>query len=367
MREIRVTSPLMPDIDDYKNYLDEIWANKWLTNNGKFHKTLECELCNYMQAQYISLVSNGTLALSLAIRALDLTGEVITTPYSFVATSHALALNNLTPVFVDIDPETLNIDPESVRKAITPNTSAILAVHVYGRPCNNAVLQQIAKEENLKLVYDAAHAFGVLEDDQAITNWGDLSILSFHATKVFSTIEGGAIICKDKETKDKLDRLKNFGYQSEEEIIEIGTNAKLNEFQCAFGLANLKTVDQAIDYRSQLAHRYYEELSNIDGLTLYEFSSNVRSNYSYFPIHISENIFGKSRDEVLNDLKEKGIYCRRYFYPLITDFDCYKNSSDIISHDLENSREVSQGILCLPIHQDITIEDVTYICNLIKG
>ncbi|HFY9927448.1 TPA: DegT/DnrJ/EryC1/StrS family aminotransferase, partial [Providencia stuartii] len=291
MKSITVTSPLLPPLDELTPYLKDIWERKWLTNNGHYHQLLEKELCRYLDVDYISLFSNGTLALITALQALELKGEVITTPYSFVATSHAILLNNLKPVFVDIDPNTFNLDPQKIEEAITKHTSAILPVHVYGNPCDHDAIQKIADKHNLKVVYDAAHAFGVKKDGLSILNWGDLSILSFHATKAYSTIEGGAIICHSKEMKEKLDKLKNFGYESETEISILGSNAKMNEIQAAFGLTTLNHIDNAIEKRKAVAATYKACLKNTAGVTLPNNFDNIVHNYSYFPILINEKIY----------------------------------------------------------------------------
>ncbi|MTC21197.1 aminotransferase class I/II-fold pyridoxal phosphate-dependent enzyme [Providencia stuartii] len=356
MNNITVTSPLLPPLEELTPYLEDIWSRKWLTNNGHYHQLLEKELCDYLKVDYISLFSNGTLALITALQSLELKGEVITTPYSFVATSHAILLNNLKPVFVDIDPNTFNIDPKKIEEAITENTSAILPVHVYGNPCNHDAIQKIADKHGLKVIYDAAHAFGVTKNGLSILNWGDLSILSFHATKVYSTIEGGAIICHTKEMKEKLDRLKNFGYESETEISMLGSNAKMNEVQAAFGLATLKYIDDAIGIRNNIAKIYREEINTIKGLTFLSPPEDVKFNDSYFPIFVDEQEFGMSRDELYFKLKANNILSRRYFYPLITDFSFYKNHPNIVKHDLKISKRVSDNVICLPIHHAMNNE-----------
>ncbi|WP_413242925.1 DegT/DnrJ/EryC1/StrS family aminotransferase [Providencia sp. PROV228] len=366
MNNITVTSPLLPPLEELTPYLEDIWSRKWLTNNGYYHQLLEKELCNYLKVDYISLFSNGTLALITALQSLELKGEVITTPYSFVATSHAILLNNLKPVFVDIDPNTFNIDPKKIEEAITENTSAILPVHVYGNPCDHDAIQEIADKHGLKVIYDAAHAFGVTKNGLSILNWGDLSILSFHATKAYSTIEGGAIICHTKEMKEKLDRLKNFGYESETEISMLGSNAKMNEVQAAFGLATLKHIDNAINIRNNIANLYREKISAIKGLTYLSHVEGVNFNDSYFPIFINENEFGMSRDQLYFKLRENNILSRRYFYPLITDFDFYKENPHIIKHDLSISKAVSDNVICLPIHHSITTEDINLILKQLE-
>ncbi|WP_442959563.1 DegT/DnrJ/EryC1/StrS family aminotransferase [Providencia sp. PROV254] len=366
MNNITVTSPLLPPLEELAPYLEDIWSRKWLTNNGHYHQLLEKELCDYLKVDYISLFSNGTLALITALQSLELKGEVITTPYSFVATSHAIIFNNLKPVFVDIDPNTFNIDPKKIEEAITENTSAILPVHVYGNPCDHDAIQKIADKHGLKVIYDAAHAFGVTKNGLSILNWGDLSILSFHATKAYSTIEGGAIICHTKEMKEKLDRLKNFGYESETEISMLGSNAKMNEIQAAFGLAALKHIDNAISIRNNIASLYRKKISAIKGLTCLSHVEGVNFNDSYFPIFINENEFGMSRDQLYFKLRENNILSRRYFYPLITDFDFYKGNSNIIKHDLSICKTVSDNVICLPIHHTITTEDINLILKQLE-
>ncbi|NBM57128.1 aminotransferase class I/II-fold pyridoxal phosphate-dependent enzyme [Proteus sp. G2667] len=366
MEKITVTTPLFPPLDELTPYLEDIWNRKWLTNNGHYHQLLEKELCEYLGVKYISLYSNGTLALISALQALELTGEVITTPYSFVATSHAIVLNNLEPVFIDIDPITYNLDPKKIEEAITDKTSAILPVHVYGTPCDNKAIQKIADKYHLKVIYDAAHAFGVQKDGVSILNWGDLSILSFHATKAYSTIEGGAIICHTPEMKKKLDQLKNFGYESETEIPMLGSNAKVNEVQAAYGLASLKYIDGAISARRSVAELYKKKLSEIKGITFLDIGDNVKLNYSYFPIIINEKIYGESRDALYFRLRENNILSRRYFYPLITDFDFYKNH-DYKKHDISISKNISNNVICLPMHHNLNNEDIENIILCIKN
>lgn len=366
MNNITVTSPLLPPLEELTPYLEDIWSRKWLTNNGHYHQLLEKELCKYLGVDYISLFSNGTLALITALQALELKGEVITTPYSFVATSHAILLNNLKPVFVDIDPNTFNLDPKKIEEAITEHTSAILPVHVYGNPCDHEAIQKIADKHGLKVIYDAAHAFGVTKDGISVLNWGDLSILSFHATKAYSTIEGGAIICHTKEMKAKLDKLKNFGYESETEISMLGSNAKMNEIQAAFGLATLKHIDNAISTRNNIAKIYREKISTIKGLSCLSPVEGVEFNDSYFPIFINEKEFGMSRDQLYFKLREENILSRRYFYPLITDFDFYKENSNIVKYNLDISKSVSDNVICLPIHHTISSDDITFILKQLE-
>lgn len=361
MEKITVTSPLLPPLEELTPYLEDIWSRKWLTNNGHYHQQLEKELCEYLGVPFISLFSNGTLALITALQALELEGEVITTPYSFVATAHAIKWNNLTPVFVDIDPQTFNIDPKKVEEAITDKTCAILPVHVYGNPCDDTAIQAIAKEHDLKVVYDAAHAFGVKKDDISVLNMGDLSILSFHATKAYSTIEGGAVVCHSLEMKQKLDKLKNFGFESEIDVSECGMNAKLNEVQAAFGLATLKYIDAAITKRNSIASYYEECFKNIKGISLLEPEEGIELNYSYFPIVINEAEYGKSRDQLFHELKESNILARRYFYPLITDFGPYKNTNK----EYILAKKVSNNVICLPIHSDLSDADIKFITDTV--
>ncbi|CAG9431319.1 DegT/DnrJ/EryC1/StrS family aminotransferase [Providencia alcalifaciens] len=367
MKKITVTSPLLPPLNELTPYLEDIWKRKWLTNNGHYHQQLEKELCNYLGVKYISLFSNGTLALVTALQALELKGEVITTPYSFVATSHAIMFNNLTPVFVDIDPHTFNLDPNKIEAAITDKTSAILPVHVYGTPCNHDEIQRIANKYNLKIIYDAAHAFGVEKNNTSILNWGDLSILSFHATKAYSTVEGGAIICHSAEMKQKLDRLKNFGYESELEISMLGSNAKMNEIQAAFGLVSLSYIDRAIIHRKKIAETYKSALKDLAGLNFISDNPDVKLNYSYFPIIIDEKITGISRDQLYEKLKNCNVLSRRYFYPLITDFDFYKNTlASKKIQDISIAKRVSDNVICLPIHHSLTEKDVIFISEIIS-
>ena len=361
--KIFVTQPSLPPLEEFIPYLEKIWDSKFLTNGGPMHQALEEALCQYLNVPYISLFNNGTNALLTALQCYGLSGEVITTPYSFVATSHALVWNNLTPVFVDIDPLTLNIDPCKIEEAITDKTTAILAVHCYGNPCDTEKITKIAKKYNLKVIYDAAHAFAVEDLNGSILNYGDLSILSFHATKVFNTFEGGAIISHDLETKQKIDQLKNFGITSEIEVSEIGSNGKMSEVNAAFGLLQLNYVDQFINSRKKIADIYIEQLGEVPGITCI-LSLNVKKhNYSYFPIIIDESKYGKSRDSLYEHLKAKDIYPRRYFYPLISNFKAYKNSP---KPDLPIANRASSQILCLPIYPMLSIAELKQITNFIK-
>lgn len=364
---IPVTQPYLPPLEEFIPYLKKIWNNKWLTNNGPFHQEFEAGLCEYLDVPYISVFSNGTLALLTALQALEIKGEVITTPYSFVATAHSLLWNNITPIFIDVEPVTGNINPANIEAAITDKTSAILPVHVYGNPCNHKEIERIAKKHNLKLIYDAAHCFGVKENNVSICNYGDLSILSFHATKVFNTFEGGAIVCHTKEMKQHIDDLKNFGFRDETTVIAPGINAKMNEVQAAFGLLQLQYIDQAIAKRKKIAELYNKELSNISGIRLIiNNSSLIINNYSYFPIFINEQEYGKSRNQVYEELKTQGIYARRYFYPLISDFPMYTHFPSATINKLPHAHQLAEEVLCLPIYPDLDEKAVERVISLIK-
>ena len=318
--KITVTSPLLPSLDEFIPYLQDIWDRKWLTNNGYYHQQLEEALCDYLKVPYLSLFTNGTLPLICALQALRITGEVITTPYSFVATTHSLWWNGIKPVFVDIDPETCNINPDKIEAAITPKTTAIMPVHVYGKPCDTVRIQEIADKYGLKVIYDAAHAFGVEMNGKSILEAGDMSTLSFHATKVYNTVEGGALVCQDAQTKKRIDYLKNFGFAGETTVIAPGINGKIDEIRSAYGLLNLKQVDTAIEARHQVAIKYREVLRTIKGIRVMEDIPGVRHNYSYFPIFVDAKEYGMTRDELYYKLKESNIWGRRYFYPLISEF-----------------------------------------------
>lgn len=364
---ITVTQPFMPPLEEFVPYLEQIWENKWLTNNGPQHQRLEEELAKYLGVKYISLFSNGTLALISALQALKITGEVITTPFSFVATTHALWWNKITPVFVDVEPKYMNIDPSKIEAAITENTTAIMPVHVYGNPCQIDEIYKIADKHGLKVIYDAAHAFGVKKNGISILNYGDLSVLSFHATKVFSTIEGGAIVCHTAEMKHHLDNLKNFGFRGETVVEEPGINAKLNEVQAAYGLLQLKYIDRLILKRKEITDLYRDLLKDISGISFLADMENVIHTYSYFPILIDELVYGCSREVIYNKLKENNILSRRYFYPLISEFEPYKNLNSASFSNLEIAAKVSRAVLCLPIYVDLEKEDVVTIVNIIKS
>ena len=361
-----VTKPFLPELDEFIPYLREIWDSKYLTNNGKFHHELEKALCEYLGVNYISLFANGTLALITALQAFRITGEVITSPFSFVATTHSLWWNNIKPVFCDIEPEYFNINPAKIESAITPLTTAIMPVHVYGNPCNVDKIQNIADIYGLKVIYDAAHSFGVRHKGQSIFNFGDLSVLSFHATKVFNTFEGGAIVCHDEKTKKRIDYLKNFGFSDETSVVAPGINAKMNEFQSALGLLQLKYIDEALEKRRYIAQIYSNELSDIDGISFLKDIPEVKHNYSYYPILIDENKYGKSRDEVYNEFKMSDVFTRRYFYPLISNFSPYKELASSKRDNLPIANKIAEQVLCLPIYPDLEDDNIKLIVDIIK-
>ncbi len=365
-KPIFVTQPFLPPMSEFMPYLEDIWERKILTNNGYYHQQLEKALCEYLGVKYISLFSNGTLALITALQALHITGEVITTPYSFVATTHALWWNNIKPVFVDIEPNTFNLDPDKIESAITPQTTAILPVHVYGNPCDVERIEKIAKIYRLKVIYDACHTFGVTLNGESILNYGDLSVMSFHATKVYNTFEGGAIVCHDEEMKTHIDHLKNFGFTSETTVITPGINAKMNEFQAALGLLQLRHIDNAIEKRKDIARYYREQLRNIMGITVLDDMSNVEHCYSYFPILIDEKLYGHSRDTVYEELKKQNIFTRRYFYPLISNFSTYKSLPSANTANLTIANKIAGEVLCLPIYPDLSIQEMDNIIGIIK-
>jgi dTDP-4-amino-4,6-dideoxygalactose transaminase len=364
--EIYVTRPFLPPLDEFNEYLKEIWNNGILTNNGPLHQRLEQELADYLGVKHISLFSNGTLALLTALQTLRITGEVITTPYSFVATTHALWWNNIKPVFVDIEPETCNLNPQKIEAAITPKTTAILPVHVYGYPCNVKEIQKIADSFGLRVIYDAAHAFGVKLNEINIVEFGDLSVLSFHATKVFNTFEGGAIICHDEATKKRIDHLKNFGFENEITVVSPGINAKMNEVQAAMGLLQLKYIEDIIEKRKILSNLYKKYLKNISGIRFLEDLKGVKHNYSYFPIFVNEKQYGISRNELFEKLKKEKIFARRYFYPLISQFPIYRNFDSAEQGTLEVAEKITDQVICLPIYPDLEPYIVEKICNIIK-
>ena len=362
---ITVTAPLLPNLDDFNEMLKQIWASKWITNNGQFHKQLEKELAAYLKVPYISLFTNGTLPLITALQALRITGEVITTPYSFVATTHALWWNGIKPVFIDIDPKTGNINPDRIEAAITPKTTAIMPVHVYGKPCDTKRIQEIADQYGLKVIYDAAHAFGVEVNGESILNAGDLSTLSFHATKVYNTVEGGAMVMHDEKMKKRIDYLKNFGFANETTVVGPGINSKMDEVRSAYGLLNLKQVDAAIEARHQVAIKYREALRNVEGITFFDDMPGVRHNYSYFPIFVDEKKYGMTRDELYFKMKEQNVLGRRYFYPLISEFTTYRGLDSARPDNLPNAHKMADSVICLPMHHTLSDEDVERILNCI--
>lgn len=364
-KQITVTSPLLPNLDEFNEMLQDIWSCKWITNNGKYHKELERALCEYLDVPYISLFTNGTLPLITALQAMRITGEVITTPYSFVATTHSLWWNGIKPVFVDIDPATGNLDPEKIESAITPRTTAIMPVHVYGKPCNVERIQEIADKYGLKVIYDAAHAFGVKVNGESILKAGDMSTLSFHATKVYNTIEGGALVMHDEQTKKRVDYLKNFGFAGETEVVAPGINSKMDEIRAAYGLLNLKQVDQCIEQRHQVAIRYRKALRDIPGITFFDDMPGVTHNYSYFPIFIDAEKYGCSRDELYFKMKGQNILGRRYFYPLISTFSTYRALPSAAMENLPNAHRMANSVLCLPMHHELSEEDITRILGFI--
>lgn len=362
---ITVTSPLLPGLEEFNEVLKEIWASKWITNNGRFHKLLEKELAAYLRVPYISLFTNGTLPLITALQALRISGEVITTPYSFVATTHSLWWNGIKPVFVDIDPTTGNIDPNKIEAAITPQTTAIMPVHVYGKPCDTQHIQEIADKYGLKVIYDAAHAFGVETNGESILNAGDMSTLSFHATKVYNTIEGGALVMHDETTKKRIDYLKNFGFAGETEIVAPGINSKMDEMRAAYGLLNLKQVDVAIEARHQVAIRYRNALRNVSGISFFDDMPGVKHNYSYFPIFINTDEYGIARDELYFKMKEQNVMGRRYFYPLISTFTTYRGLPSAAPENLPEAHKMADSVICLPMHHALSEKDVERIINCI--
>ncbi|MDF1584214.1 MAG: DegT/DnrJ/EryC1/StrS family aminotransferase [Methyloprofundus sp.] len=363
-KPIYVTQPYLPPLEEFIPYLEKIWENKILTNGGPFHQQLEQALCEYLGVEYISLFTNGTLALVTALQALRITGEVITTPYSFVATSHSLLWNGIKPVFVDIDPNTLNLDPAKIESAITPQTTAIMPVHCYGHPCDIEAIQKIADNYNLNVIYDAAHAFGVQDAGGSILRHGDLSILSFHATKVFNTFEGGAIICPDAKTKTRIDHLKNFGFVDELTVVAPGINGKMSELNAAIGLLQLECINQAISQRKEIDASYRKLLKNVKGIRCLQTTDEKAENYGYFPILI-ESEYPISRDALYQRFKDQNIYVRRYFYPLISDFPMYRGLPSARRENLPIATDMACKVLCLPIYPELTYGDQQRIVNLI--
>ena len=365
-RPILVTSPHLPPLEEFQTYLQDIWDSKWLTNNGKYHQALEQALCEYLDVPYISLFSNGTLALLTALQALRITGEVITTPFSFVATTHALWWNNIKPVFVDIEPETFNLDPAKIEAAITPQTTAILPVHVYGNPCAVEQIKEIADTYGLKVIYDACHTFGVTINDVPVLNYGDLSVMSFHATKVYNTFEGGAIVCHDAATKRRIDYLKNFGFAGETTVVAPGINAKMNEVQAAMGLLQLKYIDRAIEQRRAIAQTYRELLRSVPGIRYLDDLPDVKHCYPYFPILVDKAVYGQDRDTLYDELKRHNIFGRRYFYPLISQFPTYQALESAQPGKMPVAERTTLQVICLPIYPDLDLDTVVKICSLIN-
>lgn len=391
---ITVTSPLLPNLDEFHGMLQQIWDSKWITNNGSFHKQLEKALAEYLKVPYVSLFTNGTLPLLTALQALRITGEVITTPYSFVATTHSIWWNGCKPVFVDIDPKTGNLDPERIEAAITPRTTAIMPVHCYGKPCDVRRIKEIADRYGLKVIYDAAHAFALeipkneadykvafdevtnalqpshetkkaQVDTESILHWGDMSTLSFHATKVYNTIEGGAMIMHDEATKKRIDYLKNFGFAGETTVVGPGINSKVDEMRSAYGLLNLKQVDAAIAARRNVANKYRKALREVEGITFFEDMPGVKHNYSYFPIFIDAEKYGTTRDELYFKMKEKNVLGRRYFYPLISEFSTYRGLESARPENLPNAHRMADSVICLPMHHELSDEDIDRILKLV--
>ena len=364
-KQITVTAPLLPNLEEFNVLLKEIWDSKWVTNNGSFHKQLERELAEYLKVPYISLFTNGTLPLLTALQALHITGEVITTPYSFVATTHSIWWNGCKPVFVDIDPATGNLDPDKIEAAITNKTTAIMPVHVYGKPCDTKRIQEIADKYGLKVIYDAAHAFGVEVNGESILNAGDMSTLSFHATKVYNTLEGGALVMHDEATKKRVDYLKNFGFAGETEVVAPGINSKVDEVRAAYGILNLRQVDAAIEARHQVAIKYREALRPVEGITFMDDMPGVKHNYSYFPLFVDAEKYGMTRDELYEKMKAHNVLGRRYFYPLISTFTTYKGYESANPKNLPKAHKMADSVICLPMHHELSAEDIDRVLELI--
>lgn len=366
-KQITVTSPLLPNLKEFEKSLEDIWSRKWLTNNGGYHKKLEAALSEYLGVPYLSLFTNGTLPLITALQALRITGEVITTPYSFVATTHSIWWNGIKPVFVDVEEKTGNIDPAKIEAAITPRTTAIMPVHVYGMPCRTDEIQKIADKYGLKVIYDAAHAFGVKVGGKSVLEEGDISTLSFHATKVFNTVEGGALICHDEATKKRIDYLKNFGFADEVTVVAPGINSKMDELRSAYGLLNLQQVDKAIEDRKNIARKYAEGLKDVPGIRWLEDIEGVRHNYSYFPLFIDEKKYGMSRNELYARLKEHNILGRRYFYPLISEFSTYRGLESAAQENLPVAHKLASSVICLPLYAFMDEKDVERVIECVRS
>jgi dTDP-4-amino-4,6-dideoxygalactose transaminase len=365
MTKIQVTSPLLPSLAEYVPYLEDIWNRKWLTNNGHYHQELEKALCEYLGVEHLSLFTNGTLTLITALQAMRITGEVISTPYSFVATAHSIWWNGLKPVFIDVEERTGNINSALIEQAITPQTTAIMPVHVYGNPCDVQGIQDVADRYGLAVIYDAAHAFGVKVNGESILNFGDMNSLSFHATKTYNTVEGGALVLKDSRTKKRIDFLKNFGFADETTVIASGINSKMDELRAAYGLLNLKQIDSAIAQRKKIAEAYRECLRSVEGISFFEDMPDVTHNYSYFPIFVNENEYGMSRDSLYEKMKQNDIFCRRYFYPLISDFPMYKGLSSSAPERLPIAHKMASEVICLPIYAGLELGDVERVVSIL--
>lgn len=364
-KPIYVTQPYLPPLEEFIPYLEQIWGSKILTNGGPFHQQLEAALCDYLGVKHVSLFTNATIALVTALQALRMTGEVITTPYSFVATAHSLLWNGIKPVFVDIDPDTLNLDPRKIESAITPHTTGILPVHCYGRPCDVVAIQKIADTYNLKVIYDAAHAFGVHNASGSVLNHGDLSVLSFHATKVFNTFEGGAIISPDAKTKQRIDHLRNFGFVDEVTVVAPGINGKMSEVNAALGLLQLKHINQALSRREEVAQCYRQGLEGVSGIRILPEIRGVQANHAYFPILVQDD-YPLSRDQLYLKMRERNVYARRYFYPLISAFPMYRGLPSAAPENLPVADDVASRVLCLPIYPALSVADQLMILDIIR-
>lgn len=365
-KPLYVTQPFLPPLPEFVSYLEQIWESKILTNGGPLHQRLEHELCRYLGVEHIALFTNGTIALVTALQSLRITGEVITSPYSFVATAHSLLWNGIKPVFVDIDPKTLNLDPACIEAAISPQTTAIMPVHCYGQPCDVQAIQRIADNYNLKVIYDAAHSFGVRHLGTSLLVHGDLSVLSFHATKVFNTFEGGAIVCPDAKTKLRIDQLKNFGFVDETTVVATGINGKMSEINAAMGLLQLTHLAEALDRRRQIDATYRETLKGVKGIRCVERNGATTDNFAYFPILV-ESGYALTRDELYQKLRDRNIYARRYFYPLISEFPMYRGHPSANRANLPIASAMAQQILCLPIYPALQAGDQLRVIETIRG
>ena len=364
-KQILVTKPFLPNIQDYHQKLLELWQSRVLTNNGELSQHLEKQLTEQLGVKNLSLINNGTISLELAIQALELKGKIITTPYTFIATSNVILLKGLEPIFIDIEDNGFNLDPELIDELKDKDVSAIMPVHVYGLPCDNDSVGQRAKSKGLKVIYDAAHAFGIKKKGESILNWGDVSTLSFHSTKVFHTFEGGAVVCQDIAIKNKIDQLRNFGYEAGVDIVTLGTNGKMNEVQAAMGLALIPYLEEIISKRKHWFNFYVEQLSEIQGIKLMSIPPDLDYNYSYFPILVKSG-FPLTRDELFICFQEENIFPRKYFYPLITDFSLYKGYKILSKHKIPNARKIADSVICLPLYPDLTEDDVSRVCEVIK-